>query len=224
MKDKKLILFHGSHEVVVKPCFGKGNTKNDYGRGFYCTENEELAKEWACPGESYGFANKYSMDIEGLSLLDLGSSGINVLGWLAILLENRDFMPSAGLPSQARDFLLENFLPEYKGYDIIKGWRADDSYFAFARAFLNGTISVGQLEKAMKLGNLGEQIVLKSPEAFDALEFQLAIPCSAEVWNVRRYVRDSAARSSFRKMLTSPAESASEKYIIDIMRNGYEGI
>lgn len=40
------LLFHGSEFVVGNPIYGKGAKTNDYGRGFYCTENIELAKEW----------------------------------------------------------------------------------------------------------------------------------------------------------------------------------
>ncbi|MBR2627880.1 MAG: DUF3990 domain-containing protein, partial [Peptococcaceae bacterium] len=38
------------------------------------------------------------------------------------------------------------------------GYRADDSYFSFANAFLNNTLSLRQLEKAMMLGKHGEQV------------------------------------------------------------------
>ena len=44
----KLVLYHGSPGIIEKPVFGKGKAYNDYGRGFYCTEHIELAKEWAC--------------------------------------------------------------------------------------------------------------------------------------------------------------------------------
>ena len=42
-------LYHGSREIVKKPDLLKGKPYNDYGRGFYCTENIELAKEWHVP-------------------------------------------------------------------------------------------------------------------------------------------------------------------------------
>ena len=58
-----MILYHGSEKIIDAPEFGKGNSHNDYGRGFYCTENEELAKEWACSNNNNGFANKYEFDI-----------------------------------------------------------------------------------------------------------------------------------------------------------------
>ena len=60
---------------------------------------------------------------------------------------------------------------DLSGYDVIIGYRADDSYFSFARAFIGNEISLNQLSYAMRLGKLGEQIVLKSPAAFDAIRF-----------------------------------------------------
>ena len=43
---------------------------------------------------------------------------------------------------------------------LFIGYRADDSYFSFANAFLNNTISLEQLRKAMYLGKLGKPEVL----------------------------------------------------------------
>lgn len=45
---KALTLYHGSTLIIEHPQFGKGNPFDDYGRGFYCTETLEVAKEWAC--------------------------------------------------------------------------------------------------------------------------------------------------------------------------------
>ena len=46
------ILYHGSTEIVKNPLYGNGKMYNDYGQGFYCTEEIELAKEWACTEDS----------------------------------------------------------------------------------------------------------------------------------------------------------------------------
>ena len=59
----KLTIYHGSPEIIEKPQFGKGKTYNDYGRGFYCTEHIELAKEWACTEDVDGFVNKYEVPV-----------------------------------------------------------------------------------------------------------------------------------------------------------------
>ena len=153
-----ITIYHGSPSIVT-PVFGEGKTYNDYGQGFYCTENLELAKEWACSQDSDGYANQYFLNLENLKVLYLNGPQYNILNWLAILLENRKFSIAEGLPHEAREYILETFLPEYKSYDIIKGYRADDSYFSYARDFISNTLSLGDLKRAMMLGKLGEQIV-----------------------------------------------------------------
>lgn len=41
---ENVTIYHGSPNIVT-PVFGEGKDYNDYGQGFYCTENLELAKE-----------------------------------------------------------------------------------------------------------------------------------------------------------------------------------
>lgn len=167
----KLSLYHGSPQIVEKPLFGFGKSYNDYGQGFYCTQNIELAKEWACPSSDDGFANCYELETEGLKILDLQTEEFCTLHWLGILVNNRKFDLDTPLMRQGVYYLKENFLPELSDFDIIKGYRADDSYFSFARAFLSNQISYSQLQAAMKLGKLGEQIMLKSKKAFKQVKF-----------------------------------------------------
>ena len=45
--DKIITIYHGSEKIVETPVFGEGKKTNDFGLGFYCTESENLAKEWA---------------------------------------------------------------------------------------------------------------------------------------------------------------------------------
>ena len=77
------------------------------------------------------------------------------------------------------------------------GYRADDSYFSFAQDFVNGTISVRQLSRAMRLGKLGRQVVIKSERAFGRLRFAGAETVSSDVWYARRMARDRAARHEY---------------------------
>ena len=44
----KIELLHGTDHIIEVPDITKGNPKNDYGKGFYCTRLPEMAKEWAC--------------------------------------------------------------------------------------------------------------------------------------------------------------------------------
>ena len=114
-----MIIFHGSTEIVEVPIFGKGSENNDYGKGFYCTESLELAKEWACPTVQDGFANQYEFDMTGLNVMYLNRDGYSILNWIAILLQNRIFPKRSPIARQASEYLLNGFLPDTTGYDVI---------------------------------------------------------------------------------------------------------
>lgn len=213
-----LHIYHGSVEIIERPFFGGGKSYNDYGRGFYCTEHIELAKEWACSSDSDGYANHYQLDMEGLSVLYLNGEDYNILNWLTILLENRKFNIADGMPRRAKTYLLENFNIDYKNYDVIIGYRANDSYFSYASDFINGTLSLNDLSEAMRLGKLGEQVVLKSRKAFEALTFVEAIKAPREEYFGKYKSRDEEARSKYRLLAAQPM-AEEETYIIDIIRN-----
>ena len=219
--ETNMILYHGSKYIITRPEFGTGYPYNDYGRGFYCTESPDLAREWACFENRDGFANKYAMDLKGLSVLKLTDGSYNILNWLSILLANRKFSITASIARQAKNYLLNNFLPEYEDYDIIIGYRADDSYFSFASAFLHNTISLNQLEKAMYLGKLGEQIVLKSEEAFSRIKFIKAASADATEYYAKRLERDTAAREAFKSERNAVPEKDAV-YMIDILREEWK--
>lgn len=218
---KVLTLYHGSVNIIEKPVFGAGKPYNDYGLGFYCTENTELAKEWACSAESDGYANQYEFDTDGLSVLSLTGGEYTILHWLALLLENRKFRTGASVATSAKQYLLDNFLTDYHNYDVIKGYRADDSYFSFATAFLNNTISLSKLERAMCLGKLGEQVVAVSKEAFERFSFVQAEFAPKEVFYPKKLARDTAAREEFLKE-RDLVSVANEVYMIDILREGWK--
>lgn len=212
----KIILYHGSNEKIEKPLFGKGKIYNDYGQGFYCTEHIELAKEWACTEGVDGFANKYELDIATLNILNLSSEEYSILHWLALLVENRRFRISTPVMRRGVQWLREHFLVDIGEYDVIIGYRADDSYFSFARAFLNNEISLNQLSYAMRLGKLGEQYVLKTKKAFSFLEFKSAELADNTIYYARRKTRDDDARSAFLSELEN--DDIDGIYMRDIIR------
>jgi hypothetical protein len=222
IKTEEMIdIYHGSPNVIERPMFGEGKLYNDYGQGFYCTEHIELAKEWACSADNDGFANHYRLDCTGLSLLNLNTSEYNILNWLAILLENRKFNVGEGLPQRAKAYILENFKVDYKNYDIIVGYRANDSYFSYAGDFVNGTLSLSDLSEAMRLGKLGEQVVIKSKKAFEALTFVEAIKVPREEYFAKYRQRDEEARGKYRQIASKPM-AEDETYVIDIIRNNWK--
>lgn len=212
----KITVYHGSSEIIKKPQFGIGKDYNDYGIGFYCTEHVELAKEWACTEDADGFVNKYEIEISALRILNLSSEEYTIWHWLAILMQHRKVRLSTPVMKRGCEWLVEYFLPDIKGYDIIVGYRADDSYFSFARAFVNNEISLNQLSYAMRLGKLGEQLVLKSKKAFDEIRFVSYEACDNTLYYARRKARDDEAREAFRAELEK--EDLSGLYMRDIIR------
>lgn len=214
-------IFHGSVKVVDKPVLGLGKIHNDYGRGFYCTEHVELAKEWACSADTDGYANHYQLDLNELSVLNLNSPEYSILNWLAILLENRKFNVADGLPQRAKSYVMENFKVDYKEYDVIIGYRANDSYFSYAGDFVNGTLSLSDLSEAMRLGKLGEQIVLKTDKAFSALTFVEAIEAPRQEYFAKYKSRDNEARNRYRQIASKPV-AEDEVYVLDIIRNNWK--
>ena len=193
----KKLLYHGSNKIIEKPIFGFGKPYNDYGLGFYCTENNSLAKEWAVRETENGYSNCYEIDTTNLSILNLNDNNYNMLNWLTILLQNREFSVSSDLALEGKEYLINNFNINYQDYDVIRGYRADDSYFSYALDFLNGTISYRKLCNAMKLGKIGEQFVLKSEKAFDSIKFINAEIANYREWFKEKYKRDSNARNDY---------------------------
>lgn len=197
MNMKDVVIYHGSQNIIEKPMFGYGKPYNDYGLGFYCTESLELAKEWAVNSEQSGYANKYEFHMEALKVLYLNEEPYCILHWLALLLNNRKFETSIPLAKNAKEYILNAFLPDISEYDVIIGYRADDSYFSYAQDFISGAISYSQLNEAMHLGQLGEQIVLKSEKAFGRLKFMGYEYADTEEWYVKKATRDAQARDKY---------------------------
>lgn len=200
----RMILYHGSEHRIEKPQFGKGKLHNDYGRGFYCTEHIALANEWAIDHNRNGYCNAYKIDIESLNVLQLNDSMYSILHWITVLLENRTFDILTDFGKEAVAYLKENFSLPYHDADIIIGYRADDSYFSYASDFINNIISLQTLAKAMQLGNLGEQIVVKSELAFSKLQFIGAEKVLSEEWYGAKFERDRQARKKYQEMRNEP--------------------
>ena len=215
--DKIMTIYHGSEQIVEVPTFGLGRKNNDIGLGIYCTESEELAKEWAVSSIRSGFSNRYTLDTEYLNILNLNSPDYTILNWIAVLVEHRLFSIKTPVARRAKRYLIDNFGVNVNAFDLITGYRADDSYFDYAESFLNNGISVEQLARAMRLGKLGEQIVIKSKFAFSLLKYEGFDIAEKEKYYVLRKARDDEANQTYLEMLEEEGDGL---YIQDIMRGG----
>lgn len=211
-----LTLYHGSPNIIETPIYGEGKVYNDYGRGFYCTQHLELAKEWACTEGVDGYANQYEICLDGLNILNLSEEQYTILHWLTILVEHRKIRISTAVVRRGIEWLKLHYHIDISAYDAIIGYRADDAYFSFARAFLNNEISITQLSYAMRLGKLGEQFVLKSPKAFDAIRFVTYHNADNAEYYSKRQLRNEAAQEAFQ--IEMDRDDIDGLYMRDIIR------
>ena len=213
-----ITLLHGSDHIIERPVLKLGKKTNDYGRGFYCTRIPEMAKEWACKNNTGGFANAYDLDDAGLNILNLMDGQHSILNWIALLLANRTFSIQNEIEQDAKDFLLQHYLIDLSEFDMIIGYRADDSYFSYAQSFISNTLPLRTLGKAMTLGNLGEQTALISEKAFDHLSFIDAQPVSKEIYYPKFNQRDTKARLAWKKDLKKSRTYLDDLFVLDILR------
>ena len=213
-----ITLFHGTDHIIEVPDINIGNEHNDYGKGFYCTDTEELAKEWACKQNTDGFVNHYELNTNGLKTLDLTDDRHTVLNWIAILLKYRTFKLSSEIAVDAREYIIDHYSVNISDYDIAVGYRADDSYFQYAESFVSNGLPLRTLNKALKLGRLGVQTVLVSQKAFDQIRFIDAVPVSKKIYYPKFIDRDSSARRVFKEELKGSTVYRDDIFVLDILR------
>ena len=209
----KITLYHGTPDKIVVPTYGKGEEKHDYGRGFYLTESIDLAKEWAVcrPNETNGYVHKFELDVDDLKILDFQEKG--VLAWLAELMKHRDAADSKRYRMLAKKFIAQ-YGVDTEQYDVIKGWRANASYFYIAKEFVRDNIDMDILEELLFLGGLGIQYCIKSELAYLKLhevEDDLQIIEYTE-FNENYNRRDITARQKMRELVDSDANRVTKVF------------
>ncbi len=209
----ELVLYHGSAAKSVCPQWGLGNDRHDYGRGFYLAESAELAKEWAVcsPNAERGYLHQFALETEGLSILDFEEAG--TLAWLAELMKHRDASDSKRYRMLAAKFIAK-FGVDTASADVIRGWRANASFFYIAKEFVRDNVDIGILEELLSLGGLGIQFCVKSAKAYSQLreipEGLSEVPYSE--FNAKYNSRDAAARKAIRDLIDSDANKVTRVF------------
>lgn len=168
-----MILYYGSKTDFKTPTYGLGNPSNDYGLGFYCSDDEAMARLWASQFEDGGFVIEFSLDDSLLKVLPLsGKEEEDVLRWITLLVRHRFSYRQRLDYQQTIDWLIRHFDTPINEYDMVVGYRADDSYFRYSLGFVSGDISLETLTEAMQFGRLGRQYVLLSKAAFGHIHYR----------------------------------------------------
>ena len=218
----KIILYHGSPNQLVNPIFGGGDDKHDYGRGFYLTENVELAKEWAVcrPDDTNGWVHKYELDCDELILpfagyiVSKGEMNFHVAAFAGAFGCVLGSIPSYYLGYFGGRKFIEKYGIDTTGYDVLKGWRANASYFYIAKEFVRDNIDVDILEELLSLGGLGIQYCIKSELAYSKLheiKEDLIIVEYSE-FNDKYNQRDTDARQRMRDLVDSDANKVTKVF------------
>ncbi len=212
-------LYHGSKKIVSMPIWDNKTVQKDFGGGFYATESEELAREWAAADENGGFINIYELDTEGLKVIDLCSSDRDIREWLAVISNNR-VIPSHSKKEEAKGSeIIRQYLPDLTGIDMIKGYRADDSTFSLCRAFLTGRITAEKLQERMVSSDTGEQVLLCSEKALNRLEYLDSDAVDGGIYYPKRRIRDLGLMNSLSDVPVQSSEgSYPAVYLNDAMR------
>lgn len=209
----KITLFHGTPNKIVVPEYGKGEEKHDYGKGFYLTESIDLAKEWAVcrPNEENGFVHQYELETDELKILSFQEEG--VLAWLAELMKHRDASDSRRYRMLSKKFI-ERYGVNTDKYDVIKGWRANASYFYIAKEFVRDNIDMDILEELLSLGELGIQYCIKSELAFSKLhEVENGLQTvKYDEFNEKYNQRDITARQKMYELVDSDANRVTKVF------------
>lgn len=211
-------LLHGTDHIIKRPQLSLGKEHNDYGRGFYCTEKPEMAKEWACKENKNGFVNEYAFNTDGLKPLNLLDGNHTVLNWIALLLKNRIFSLQDEIAIDARDYLIEHYSLDLNDYDYVIGYRADDSYFSYAQSFVSNALPLRSLNKALQLGKLGVQTVLISEKAFKQIKFIDAESVDKEEYYPKFIARDNMARIAYQKEIKKSRTYKTDIFVMDLLR------
>lgn len=217
-------IYHGSKIIIDHPFVKGSNEVNDYGPSFYLTKDLEAAKSWACKNNSVGIVNEYEIkdsSFHKLKILDLtNKSKYSVLNWMAILMHFRELDSSFKRNNQLTLDWLAKYYIDVNEYDVIIGYRADDSYFRFPLRFISNDLSFEDLEDVFLSGHLGIQYAFMSARSIKNLSFKKIIECDDKYLG-HYFSIVTKASNQFDELLNRPRDPR-KTYILDLMRKDNE--
>lgn len=149
-------IYHGSSLEVISPDISRSRIDIDFGAGFYCTQDINMAKKWAC-NRNNSVLNIYRINPEDFRIKQLEADE----EWLYYVMENRT----------GRTGEYEIGFDEEE-YDVITGPTADDKLFNIIDMFNDGFINVENAIKVINCMHYCNQIVFKIRKRQTGLNLQ----------------------------------------------------
>ena len=156
-----MTLYHVGFQEIRQPDVHYGRTNADFGQGFYLSEHDGFAKRWARsrPGKDT-YLNVYELSTDGLAIKRL----IKDREWFDYIFANRAGKADA-----------------LAGYDAIIEPIANDTIYNTWGLLTSGLVDTELALKALMIGPVYEQVVLKTERAAAALRFVSAQVIPPEV-------------------------------------------
>lgn len=159
----KLIMYHGSTEIMNNPTHNGGREFSDFGLGFYVTTNIEMAKSWASRRRGKpAYVNKYMLNTEELTSLTFDLD----INWLLFIAFNRGLIINEEIKA-----ILANKYKNIDDFDVIIGPTADDRMFDTLSLFFSNSITLDHCLKALNSMDLDIQYNIKSCKGVKAISF-----------------------------------------------------
>lgn len=149
--NETIRIYHAGFDIIESPDITRGRANADFGQGFYVSPNEEFSRRWAKhrKGEKT-YINTYELDLKDLKIKRFQRDE----EWFSYIYDNRYHKDDTN-----------------KDYDLIIGPIANDTIYDTFGIITSGILSKEDAMKLLMIGNVYEQIVLKSEKAVSHLRF-----------------------------------------------------
>lgn len=151
---EKIMVYHGSSQIVDTPEIRIARFNKDFYFGFYCTIMRRQAERWATRYGQTGYVNLYEYHPN----------------------ENLKMLKFEKMTEEWLDFIAACRVGRAHDYDIVEGPMADDTIFNYVQGFIDGKYSRAAFWELAKFKYPAHQISFHTARALTTLKFVKGVP------------------------------------------------
>lgn len=155
---EKIIVYHGSSQIVETPEIRIAKFNKDFYFGFYCTVMKEQAKRWAVRYGESGYISIYEY----------------------VPNDNLKTLKFEKMTEEWLDFIVDCRTGKAHAYDIVEGPMADDTIYNYVQGFIDGKYSRAAFWELAKFKYPTHQISFHTARALATLKFLEGVPVYGE--------------------------------------------